>query len=292
MTKSVEKEVGFAKSLLLPLMVGGAVRFLFVRHCNLEERLYFLPRITKIADADKHSLLYGAVKNLLLVLGIDPYSGLIDMNAFASFLTLIPLYIFARKRSGSEMTAYFAALGFAIHPVIVRFSCTGGHYALLLLFWFSSLALLCHENPGRLRVFNGLLLLTAAVLMRIEGVIYLLVTPLLLGRDALRGIRKSQIAMGVGFLLMAVLVVISNHIKFRIWNYNQLGLYHVLSENHGGIVGGSLEVLYNIFRHFLVSPTKINLVWPFYLGLSALPLVVGVFDRKYRWIFPLSLIPG
>jgi hypothetical protein len=274
------RRAGFVIPMVVPLLMGALIRLLFVRHGNLEERLYFLPTVTfPLEVADKHSLLFAGIKNAIVFTGFDPYAGLLALNTVVSVIMIIPFFMFVRARSGRVSAAYFSSLGLAIHPVIARFTCSDGHYSLLLFFWCCALVLLCDEKPGPFRVFAGIFLLTLAALMRIEGLIYIAATPLLLGMTACRAVVRRSLPFLLGALVMAAAIAFHYVTKLPTWGFEEGGL--------GGFVfhdsKNQFSLPWEFFSFLILSPMVVNLLWPLYFLLGLLPVFAALKDRELRW---------
>jgi hypothetical protein len=128
------------------------------------------------------------------------------MNGVLGALACLSLYLFVRQRLESRTAGVLAALFLALHPLVARFSPTDGPYALLLVTWFSGLALLSARQLDGRAMLGGFVLLGIAATARIEGFVLLLAAGLMLDpRVVIRGVRRDPMAAVFSLLVVAVL---------------------------------------------------------------------------------------
>ncbi|MBI5486569.1 MAG: hypothetical protein HY905_04480 [Deltaproteobacteria bacterium] len=270
-------------ALLGAFAVALVLRLFLARHANSDVTLYFDPPSLDGLFSDKHSIVYPLFKMMSLILTSDPLGGLLRFNAVAGALTVAPLYLFVLRRTDDRFAALAAALLFSVHPTLVRIAPTDAHFALLLLCWCTGLAILSHRQLDGRRAFAGLVFLALAATFRVEGPIYLAVTPLLLGRDALRRLLAVRWALVAGLAIIAVLVGLQYLYKLSRWS-TEVEAFTTGLAREAGVEGLQARLLGAIRIAGWEAPWS----GPVLGALFGAGLAAGLLDRRRRAVLWLA----
>ena len=154
----------------------------------------------------RHSVVYPLLQLFFAPLVRDAQAFTMHMNGVLGALACLSLYLFVRQRLESRTAGVLAALFLATHPLVARFSPTDGPYSLLLVTWFSGLALLSARALDAGAMFGGFVLLGIAATARIEGFVLLLASGLMLDpRVVIRGVRRYPMVAVCSLLVVAAL---------------------------------------------------------------------------------------
>lgn len=196
---------------LLIFLLAFVIREGIARHANGENEMYFYYG----GFRHRHSVVHPLLQMFLQPLARDPYAWMMHVNGTLGALATLPLYLFLRQRTKCGTTAALGAVFFAVHPIVVEMAPTDLPYSLMLLAWFSGLALLTADDVGARQIFGGAALLGIAATCRAEGVLYLVTALLLVDVRALVSAlrsHRSATALGTG----ALLVLLAVHVYFCI----------------------------------------------------------------------------
>lgn len=195
---------------LIPFAIALALRDLFTLHSVQEIHISFAQ------DAvDRHSVLYPSLQLLYGPWVGDPHRFTMRLNGLLGAVACLPMYCFVRQRLESRRAGFLCALFLATHPLVTRFAPTDGPYSLLLVTWFSGLALLSAPALSGRALLGGGLFLGIAATLRVEGIVFLIASLLMLDARALiQGARRHRfIAAWVG-LVVAALIAVQMHFVF------------------------------------------------------------------------------
>jgi hypothetical protein len=194
---------------LLVFLFALGIREGYARHAIQELEIYFYYGVVP----SRHSVIHPLFQMFLQPLARDPYLFMMHVNGVLGALATLPLYLFVRQRTGSQMTAALVATFYAVHPLIVQMTPTDGPYALILSTWFAGLALLTANEIGALQLVGGAVLLGIAATSRAEGSLYLLASLLLIDVRTLVAAARRHFGPAV-LSVCAVLVLVAVHIYF------------------------------------------------------------------------------
>jgi hypothetical protein len=230
-----------------------------------------------LVDPDKHSVVYPIIRRLLVMAGTDAVTGLFRFNAVVDTLTIAPLFLLLRSRGAGAAAGFFSCLFFAVHPVLARFAPTDAHYPLLMFFWMSGCALL--SRGGAVRVLSGLALLGLAASMRIEGLIYVAASPLLIGpRRIVEILRKPAPAAAslAGIAAVSALAWLQYRAKYPCWTGERADFLALLT--------GPGKFAANLIETLSFSATDM-LQWsgPLQTAMAALGAAASFLSRRLRW---------
>ena len=196
---------------LVPFIVALGVRELFTLHSIQEIEIQFAQ-----GPLDKHSVVYPLLQMFFAPLVSDPHAFTMHMNGVLGAVACLSMYLFVRQRLESRTAGVLCALFLATHPLVARFSPTDGPYSLLLAAWFSGLALLSTPGLGARALFGGVMLLGIAATVRIEGVVFLVASLLMLDpRVLIGGIRRHRLVATSALLAVAVLGAVQMYFVLR-----------------------------------------------------------------------------
>jgi hypothetical protein len=187
-----------------PFVVALAVRQLFTLHSLEGIEIQFATRFeVPSGPVGKHSVLYPLLQ-LFLAPMRDAQSFTMALNGCLGALASLSMYLFVRQRTARRIAGLLAALFLALHPLVARFSPTDGPYSLLLATWFSGLALLSSPALDGRGLVGGAGLLGIAATLRLEGVLVLVASAVMLDRRILlAAARQNRTAAGLSLLLVA-----------------------------------------------------------------------------------------
>ena len=189
---------------LVPFLLALAVRELFTLHSVEEIELAFATGPTV-----KHSVVYALVQLIYAPLVDDAHAFTMRLNGVLGAFATLPLYLFVRHRVGSRAAGVSCALFFAVHPIVARFAPTDAPYSLMLATWFSGLALLSARSVEPRGLLGGAVLLGIAATTRIEGLVIVAASMLLLDlRPIWARARADPLLAVFGTLLAASLVAV------------------------------------------------------------------------------------
>lgn len=139
----------------------------------------------------------------------DHHQATFLINGLLGSLAVLPLYRFVLARTGDEAAAITTSMLAAVSPTLVRFSPSDGPYALMTFCWYAGLALLSQPVPQARATLGGLGLLAIAGTVRMEGVLYLGASLLLLDpREVWRRLRTTPAVCAFGLSLMVGAVAV------------------------------------------------------------------------------------
>jgi hypothetical protein len=186
---------------LPPFLLALVVREAFTLH-SLQEIVIYFAR----GPVGRHSIVYPLLQMFFVPLVSDSQAFVFHMNGVLGALATLPLYLFVRQRTGSRTAGFLSALFLATHPVVARFSPTDGPYSMLLVCWFSGLALLSAPAMDGRALFGGAVLLGIAATCRMEGALYLVASLFLLDvRAIVGGARRHPGSAALSLLAVALL---------------------------------------------------------------------------------------
>jgi hypothetical protein len=205
---------------LVPFAVALVVRMFFTLHSVQEIEIQFAQ-----GPIGRHSVVYPLWQLFFMPLVGDPHASTMQLNGVLGALASPALYLFIRQRLESRTAAFLCALFLAVHPLIARFSPTDGPYSLLLATWFSGLALLSSRPLDSLSLLGGAVLLGIGATTRIEGVLFLVASLLLLDlRALLAAVRRDPLMAGLASLIVAALVAVQMFFLFGAYLSGLLGI--------------------------------------------------------------------
>lgn len=192
---------------LVVLVVALALRLGFARHGVEGDVLHFG------SGSDSHSIVYAFYLSFLHPLARDPFKLQILSNAVLGALAVLPLYLFARQRTGSRTTAVLVSTFYAVHPILLQMAPTDSPYSLCFATWFSGLALLSNAEIGARQLVGSASLLGIAATCRPEGGLFLAASLLLIDVPSLLGaVRRHLIASALS--VMVILGILAAEIYF------------------------------------------------------------------------------
>jgi hypothetical protein len=225
---------------LLPLLVALADREVLTLH-SVQEIESYLAR----GPIGRQSVVYPLFQMFFWPFTTDEQSFTFHVNGIAGALACLPLYLFVRQRTQSEVAAFLCALAFALHPIVARFAPTDGPYSLLFLTWFSGLAFLSDPNPAGRSVAAGVLCLALAAATRVEGPLFVIGSVFMLGPLAVvRMARRFPVGAVIGLAGAAVVGVAQILLVYRVFlgpNPTLLPIFRVTPEVLGlNVLGGRI----------------------------------------------------
>ncbi len=189
---------------VVPFLIALAVRELFTLHSVEEIELAFATGPTV-----KHSVVYALVQLFYAPLVDDAHAFTMHLNGGLGAFATLPLYLFVRQRVGNRAAGVSCALFFAVHPIVARFAPTDAPYSLMLATWFSGLALLSAHPVQPRGLLGGAVLLGVAATTRIEGLVIVAASMLLLDlRPIWTRARADPLLTAFGALVAASLVAV------------------------------------------------------------------------------------
>jgi hypothetical protein len=192
---------------LLPCLVALAIREGLTLHSIQEIEIQFATGLTV-----RHSVIYPVFQLFFAPLVANSQAFLCHLNGVLGAVAVLPLYLFVRQRTGHWQAALLAGLFFAVHPVLARFAPTDGPNSLLLLTWFSGLALLSAPTLNAETGLAGAALLGIAATCRMEGSLFLVASLFMLDARALfREMRRFPAAAVEAIVLVGGLIAIQMH---------------------------------------------------------------------------------
>jgi hypothetical protein len=187
---------------LVAFGVALVVREILTLHSVQDISIKFVDRPV----IDGHSAIHPLLQLFFAPVVPDAQAFTMHLNGVFGALACLSLYLFVRQRLESRAVAFLCALFLAVHPVVARFSPTDGPYSLLLAAWFSGLALLSDRPLEPRAMLGGAALLGIAATGRIEGVLFLVASLLLLDlRGLLDGVRRDPLVAALSVLIVASL---------------------------------------------------------------------------------------
>ncbi len=204
----------------IPTSLALFVRLHLAKPMNSELTVYF-PISTFQGDwkgSEKHSLVFAAMKAVLVQVAGDSHLQFMLINGVVGALTVIPVYLFVRRRLESAPAALLAATVFAVHPIISRYATTDAPYSFILLGWFTGLALLSDREITAGALFSGLVCIGLAGSLRVEGVAYLAISLFMVRWPAILATVRSTpggaVALAAG-LSTSLLFSVGNFVLVR-----------------------------------------------------------------------------
>jgi len=212
----------------------------------------------------RHSIVYPLLQMFFGPLVADPQTFTMRMNGVLGAFACLALYLFVRQRVESRAAGFLCALFFAVHPLIARFAPTDGPYSLLFATWFSGLALLSAEPLMPRALLGGAIFLGIAATTRMEGLVYLVASLLMLDPSALAAaVRRNKMLAAFSVLLIASLGAVQ--------------MYFLLPDQAGnGPTGGIVRP--ESFLSGVVWPTSYN--HPLFTILVVIGAAAGVLRRS------------
>jgi hypothetical protein len=233
----------------------------------------------------RHNFVLAAL-NDFLQRGSNPFLLVTHVNGVAGALASVPLYLFARHRTGSRAIATVVAAFFAAQPVVAQNAVRDGPYSLLFLTWFSGLALLSCREPGAGSIVGGILLLGFAAVCRQEGPLVLFISALILDLRALWTRARAHMAATIiaGILLAGLLTA-------------QYFVIILPALPHGDLLPSSHPI--QLKEDVLVGLAQRGLGGPVLAVLVPLGALIALFFRRFRfglgmllgaifWVFPFG----
>ncbi len=229
-----------------------------------------------------HSYFVPLLGRMLRVLPGDAHEHAFAVAGWMGALAVVPLYRFARDRTGSPEAAAVVAMAYAGHPLVVRFAPTDAPYGMMLLTLFHALACLSAPAPS---VVAGAVSLALAVSCRADGALLLPVALAVVGPGALLRLwRSNRRDLAIGAAAFGTIA---------------LGSLAVVLPAHDMSQGAMTNFLTSPLRMLLTdvftspglagqgaSELAANRVWQ---GLVGLGLIAGLLDRRLRWAWPAGL---
>jgi len=160
---------------VVPFVAALAVREVWTLHSVQEIEIQFA-----LAPVGRHSVVYPLFQLFYSRLVWDAQAVTFHVNAVLGALAIPPLFLFVRQRTGDRAVALVVGCFLAVHPLVARFAPTDSPYSLILVTWFSGLALLSAPAVDRLSTFGGAALLGVAASARMDGLLYLAASLLVL----------------------------------------------------------------------------------------------------------------
>lgn len=164
----------------IPFVIALIVREIFTLHSVQEIEIQFAR-----GPVGRHSVVYPLLQMFFEPLVRDRHVFTMHLNAVLGALACPALYLFVRNRLDSRTAGFLCALFLATHPLVARFSPTDGPYSLLLVTWFAGLALLSARALDARAMIGGAALLGIAATSRMEGMVLLAASLLLLDHRVL-----------------------------------------------------------------------------------------------------------
>ena len=223
-----------------------------------------------------HSYIVPLLGRMLRVLPGDAHEHAFALAGWMGALAVVPLYRFARDRTGSRQAAAVVAMAYAGHPLVVRFAPTDAPYGMMLLTLFHALACLSAPAPS---VLAGAVSLALAVSCRADGALLVPVALALVGPGALLALwRSRRRELTLGAAAFAVLTLGSLAVVLPAHDMSQGAMTNFLSSPLRMLLG---DVFTSPGMSGLgASELAANRVWQ---GLVGLGLVAGLMDRRLRW---------
>jgi hypothetical protein len=186
---------------LVPFLVALVLREVFTLHSVQEIEIQFAH-----GPVGRHSIVYPLLQMFFIPIVRDTQSFTMHMNGVLGAIACLGMYLFVRQRVGSRSAGFLCALFLALHPVLTRFSPTDGPYSLLLATWLGGLALLSTPELDARSIIGGAALLGIAATTRMEGMLFLVASLLMLDRRLLlKAARCDLIVAAFSFLVVAAL---------------------------------------------------------------------------------------
>ncbi len=252
---------------LVPCLVGLIACEAFTLHSIEEIELHFYTGYLP----DKNSILHPLFQMFMGRFAKDPYAFMMHLNGIMEAVAVLPLFLFVRHRTGSRLAAFVTAFFFALQPVTTRFAPTDGPYALIFLSWFSGLALLSAREIGGRQLFAGATLLAIAATCRLEGLLYLAASVLLLDvRAVIRAVSKSPLVAVLSASTAGVLVGVHWVACLPLDAIFTLTPHQTWPTDH---------LTWNSFRDSAFGPARNDLLFRVLIVVGAL---AGVVDRRLR----------
>jgi hypothetical protein len=250
---------------LVAFALALGIREGYARQGIAELELYFFYG----AYPMRHSIIHPLLQMFLQRLFTDPYVVIPHVNGVLGSLAVLPLYLFVRQRTQSQMMAFLVATFFAVHPILVQMSPTDGPYALLTFTWFLGLVLLTADDIRGAQLFGSAGLLGIAATCRAEGLLFPLASLLLIDVRALLAAAGRHLgAATVSACLLLGLVTV--HM------YYCLGAHVPAGETLPSF--GDLSA-WDILRAGLFS---LDFNHPVFVALVALGMLAGLVDQRMR----------
>lgn len=206
----------------------------------------------------------------------DHHSATFLINSLLGSFAVLPLYRFVHARTGDEAAAITTSMLAAVSPTLVRFSPSDGPYALMTFCWYAGLALLSQPVPQARATLGGLGLLAIAGTVRMEGVLYLVASLLLLDpREVRRRLRETPAACALGLSLMVGAVATQMTLLLP---------YHMAAGAAGSVLRESLWSRLGALLLEAVWPAHTPSIWVVLIVVGALAGVTG------RWRLGLMAV--
>jgi hypothetical protein len=215
---------------LIPFMVALVLREGFAVHSIAEAEITFASGPTTV-----HSIVFPLLQLFFVPLVPDPQWFILHLNGLLGALATIPLYAFARLRTGDRVAGYMAALALAADPIVTRMAPTDGPSSLILLSWFTALAFLTQPEPTRRSIFAGSVLLAIAATSRLDGVFLVIASGLLMDWRLVRlAMQKHGGVVAVSAAVFTALVALQFHYVSPISLFHPSTMLHFYEADSGG----------------------------------------------------------
>ena len=186
---------------IIPFLVALVVREVFTLHSVEEITLQFAQ-----GPVVKHSVVYALVQMFYIPLLRDDHWFTMHLNGVLGAAATLPLYLFVRQRVESHAAGFLCALFLAVHPIVARFAPTDAPYSLLLATWFCGLALLSASRVEPRALLGGGVLLGIAATARVEGLVVLLASAVLLEPRRLLASARAVPRVAIAAILIVALL--------------------------------------------------------------------------------------
>jgi hypothetical protein len=270
---------------LLPFAGALVVREYLTLHSIQEIEIQFA-----LTPVGRHSVVYPLFQLLYSRLVRDPQTATFHINGVVGALAVLPLYLFVRQRTADLAAALAVACIFAVHPLVARFAPTDAPYSFILFTWFSGLALLSAPAADALSTVGGCGLLGLAASARMDGVLVLAASVLILDRGLLlRRLKKTPTAAVAGTCAIGLLIGVQMYFLFA---FHAQGMLH--PDN------SPWKRLHEVWQEIVLEPRAVNELWAnlivvgalaglvrrWRLGLEAFAALVGMIATSQQSIDP------
>jgi len=186
---------------LVPFAIALVLREIFTLHSLQEIEIQFAH-----GPVGRHSVVYPLLQMFFAPFVGDDQAFTMHMNGWLGALAVLALYLFVRQRIGSRRAGFLCAFFLATSPLVTRFSPTDGPYALLLATWFSGLALLSAPALTARALIAGATLLGIAATARMEGLVFLVASLLMLDlQPLLKAVNRERWVAALSLSIVAML---------------------------------------------------------------------------------------
>lgn len=213
---------------LIPFILALALRELFTLHSLQEIEIQFA-----YGPVGRHSVVYPLLQMFFAAFVADAQAFTMHMNGWLGAVAVLAIYLFVRQRLHSRQAGFLCASFLAFSPLVTRFSPTDGPYALLLASWFCGLALLSAPHVTARAMVSGATLLGIAATCRMEGLVFLMASLLMLDpRPVLAAVSRQPLVAALSTSIVATLGAVQMYclLPFHLHNGPLLIVEQVVEE--------------------------------------------------------------